>query len=521
MLKVGQLLLANVRNYPERIAIINETRSLTYLQLNNESNFIANGLKKLGVYKGDRVGLLLKNGVDWIISWYACHKIGAVVVPLHVRLRSDDLAAIAKIAGCSVLIYNDNFESTANEIKSLYKGLKFNVCIGNKSSDERSILWSSFYESADHSEAQGQAWNNDPALLLFTSGTTGKAKGVLRTQEMLVLHAMTLGLKNNSPHLYDIMMSTAPLYHIGGLQGLLKMHLLGGAFITMNGINSKEILCKIQEYKVTQLQMLPPVTYERLYMYEDWRKYNLSSIWEVCISAGKCTSEYVSHIFEMFPNSHLRPSWGSTETCSVTCCQIQKKELEADPLLINSVGNVMPMTEVRIVNRKGKDVTCGKPGEAWVRSPMVFHGYLKDKKNTRKVLRNDGWFRTGDIMRRDPETGYYYFLDRQGDVIKSGGENVFALEIERVLQRHPDIHECAVVGIPDLRFGEGIAAAVVLKPNCTIKQQEFLKFCEKELPNFKKPRYLAIMEQLPINSSGKVLKTDLCSRANELFTLIS
>lgn len=177
----------------------------------------------------------------------------------------------------------------------------------------------------------------------------------------------------------------------------------------------------------------------------------------------------------------------------------------------------MPMTEVRIVDDDGHDVKPGEPGEAWVRSPMVFKGYINQRKRTTKALSNDGWFRTGDIMRLDPESELFYFIDRKKDVIKTGGENVFALEIERVLQKHPAIRECAIVGIPDVRFGEAIGAAIVLEPGQEITGDELVEFCREKLPSFKKPRHMAIMEELPVNPIGKVQKTILRDKADQLF----
>ena len=186
------------------------------------------------------------------------------------------------------------------------------VRVGEKKindTDYKIIPWSSFIDAGDDMEAQVTTDNEDPSLLLFTSGTTGEPKGVLKTQEAVMLHAICMALRNNSPlNVQDVMMSAAPLYHIGGLQGLIKMHLIGGTYITLNGIVPEVVFNNIEKYKVTQLQMLPPVTYERIYTYKNRQDYDLSSIWEVCVSAGKSTTEYIDHIFEMFPTCHLRPS---------------------------------------------------------------------------------------------------------------------------------------------------------------------------------------------------------------------
>lgn len=522
MLYLGQLLQENVTNCADRLAIISNTRELTYYELNRESNCIANALRKRGVKKGDAAGIVMKNSVEWVIAWFACQKLGVVFVPLHVRLRAEDLVSSMKMVQCKILFFGESFHEKAREICTSYEDLQIKVCVGAVDSQypfskEYSLSWQDLLKERDEREAQVKLENDDPAVILFTSGTTGIPKGVVRTQEQMMLHGITLAMRNNHPNVNDIMMSTAPLYHIGGLQGFLKMLVLGGTYITLERINPEEVFHMIETWGVTQLQMLPPVTYERLFHYEGWREKDRTSIWEVCISAGKCTHDYIKHVFEMFPNCHLRPSWGSTETCSVTCMQVSKEEYQQNARLLKAVGTTIPLNEIRIIDEKGDDVEDGTSGEAIVRSPMVFRGYIGQQEEDKDIFINDEWFRTGDIVRMDPETRCYYFMDRKKDIIKTGGENVFALEVERTIQEHPAVQDCAVVGIPDERFGEGIAAAIVTNPGWDIDGIELATFCKERLPSFKKPRYLAVLDNLPVNDIGKIAKPVLREKAEYLF----
>ena len=516
MFSFEQFLIVNSRNYPNRLAIVSRQRTLTYSELNRESTCIANALKKRGVIKGDVVAFLLNNSVEWSVVWYACQKLGAVVLPLHGRLRADELIRQMSLVDCSVLIYGNNFAKQVTEIRKNYNTLRFTVCVGEHDESD-ALTMDSLYEDPNFGEIDVFINNDDPALILFTSGTTGYSKGIMRTQGMLVLHAITLALGNDNTQLPEVMLTTSPLYHTGGLLCLFKMAILGSTLILLDRIDPVEILEMIESYHVTQIMMLPSITYERLYKCYDWRMRDLTSVKEVCISAGKSTYEYALHIFEIFSNCHLRPSWGATETCSVTGMQLSREDLEKDPKIIGVVGKVNAFTEVRIVDKEGNDVQPGSVGEALVRSPMVFSGYLGDPEISENIFTSDGWFKTDDIMKMDPDTDNFYFIDRKSDVIKTGGENVFALEIERAIQEHPSIYECAVVGVPDDTFGEGIAAAVVLKHDRSITKDEFINFCKNQLPSFKKPRYIAIMDSLPINSVGKVQKTVLRDRADELF----
>lgn len=522
MLYLGQLLLNNVTNHPDTTAIISNTRELTYYNLNKESNCIANALKKRGVKRGDFAGIVMKNSVEWVIAWFACQKLGVVFVPLHVRLRAEELVDSMKMVQCKILFFGESFHEKAKEICDSYKDLQIKVCVGAIDSQypfskEYSLSWQDLLNEGDEREAQVQLENDDPAVTLFTSGTTGTPKGVVRTQEQVTLHGITLAMQNNHLRARDVMMSTAPLYHIGGLQAFLKMLVLGGTYITLERIDPEEIFSMIETWGVTQLQMLPPVTYERLYKYDAWKDKSRGSVWEVCISAGKCTDGYIEHVFEMFPHCHLRPSWGSTETCSVTCMQVSKEEYAQNPKLLKAVGTIIPLNEIRIIDENGCDVKEGDPGEAVVRSPMVFKGYIGQQEEDRDIFFENEWFRTGDIVRVDPETRCYYFLDRKKDVIKTGGENVFALEVERAIQEHPAIQDCAVVGVPDDRFGEGIAAAIVVRPNCHVSGAELVAFCKERLPSFKKPRYLAVLDKLPVNDIGKIAKPVLREKSDVLF----
>ncbi len=522
MLYLGQLLLDNVTNYPQRTAIISNTRKLTYRELNRESNCIANALAKRGVKKGDAAGIVMKNSVEWVIAWFACQKLGVIFVPLHVRLRAEELVASMKMVQCKLLFFGESLHEKAKKICNSYEDLQIKVCVGAQDStypysSEYSLSWEELLREGDEREAQMKIDNDSPAVTLFTSGTTGAPKGVVRTQEQLVLHGVALAMRNDHPGAVDTMMSTAPLYHIGGLQGFLKMLVLGGTYITLERIDPEEIFTMIERWKVTQLQMLPPVTYERLYNYSGRNGRDTSSVWEVCISAGKCTDDYIRHVFEMFPNCHLRPSWGSTEICSATCMQVTREEYGKDPGLLRAVGTVIPMSEIRIVDENDKDVEPGQAGEAIVRSPMVFKGYIGQREEDKDMFVDGEWFRTGDILRKDPETGCYYFLDRKKDIIKTGGENVFALEVERVIQEHPSVEDCAAVGVPDKRFGEGIAVAVVLKSGHTLDPDQLIAFCKERMSSFKKPRYLAVMDSLPVNDIGKIAKRKLRDRAEELF----
>jgi len=517
MLQTNSFLIENVINYPERIAAVGRQRSLTYAELNKEANCLANALTGYGIQKGDKVAILVKNGLEWLITWYAVLKLGVVLVPLHERAQNEELVRIMQTADCRTIIYGDIFEEKFIEIQKMNKGIRLRICIGEERRNRNVVMWSDLFNNPDYREAQQELSDDDPAIILFTSGTTGRSKGVMRTRHMIRLHAEILAYGTDGASEPEVMLTSAKLYHAGGIVCVLKMAKMAGTLVLPERIDPIEILGLIDVRHVTQLMMLPPIVYERLYNYIDWRKYNLTRVKEVCISAGKCTPETAAHLFKMFPNCRLHPSWGSTETSSVTGMLVSKTEFLSDPDIINSVGRANAMTEIRIVDETGKDATSGTAGEAVVRSPVVFSGYLDETGSENCHFIDGGWFKTGDLMIKDEKSGCYYFVDRIKDIIKTGGENVAAAEVEKVILKDPAVMDCAVVGVEDKKFGEGIAAAIVLKPGYSMNAKELLDFCGVYLPNYKKPRYAAFVDRLPRNSVGKVVKDDLKDHAEELF----
>ena len=520
----GQYLLNNAKLYPDRPALITEGHVLSYNQLNEESNRLANSLASLGLGKGDRLAIYIRSGVEWILIWYACQKLGIAVVPLHLRLMVDEIARAVNLAEASALIYDANYEENAERIQRECSSVKQFIRIGTP--EETSVAGKSVngalpwenLPGTDYTEAQIELDGSMPAVILFTSGTTGIPKAVLRTQQMVCSHSAVLADDSIVSGQANIMLTPAPLYHTAGLFCIFKMAALGGTLILVDGFNCIKICSLIERYKASEILLVPPVSYQRLFQSESAKKSDLSSIKLALLTAGKCTDECLNEIFKMFPNCMVRPSWGSTEVCSATGANLSRTELEANPRLKRTVGKANRLTQIRLVDEQGNDVPTGSDGEALVKSCLVFSGYLGNPELTEKSF-SDGWFKTGDIMRRDSD-GYYYIMHRKKDMIKSGGENIYAQEVERVIQKYPPILDCAVIGIPDERFDEAVAAAVTLRKGCTLNVDDFFEFCRQNLSDFKKPRYLAVMDFLPTNDVGKIQKSVLRKNAGELFKRI-
>ena len=517
MVCFGNFLMRNVTCFPDRPAIAYGDTVLTYAQLNEGSNRLAHSLAELGLKRGDRLALLMGSSVEWILIWYACQKLGIALLPLHVRVLQDELARTIELADCRALVYGAQFKEQASYIKTHCTVVGKYIC-NAETPDGTSYRLSELLANEDSSEAQVELGPDDECVILFTSGTTGVSKGVVRTQQMVRDHALVLAVEDEKSDDHEVILTPAPLYHTAGLLCVFKSAVLAGTLILLDRFDARAICAAIEKYKATQIFLLPPISYQRLYQSGESEEYDLRSVKLALLSAGKSTYECIMDIWRMFPNCKIRPSWGSTEVCSITGSNLSREDLEREPELMNTVGKINCLAEMRIVDENNNDVPTNVVGEAIVRSTMVFDGYL-GCPGSRETCFVDGWFKTEDLMRKD-ERGYYYLMDRIKDMVKTGGENVYAQEVERVIQSHPSILDSAVIGVPDARFGEAIAAAIVLRAGCCLESTDFLEFCNARLPSFKKPRYWAIVDKLPENDVGKVQKTVLRKNAAQLFSKI-
>lgn len=513
---LSEILLRNAEEFPDRAAVIQDGRTMNYRELNREVNRLANALKKHGIKRGDRAALLMRGGADWLLFMYACQKIGAALVLIHLRLLPEEILRMMTLADANILIYDAEYSDKAEYIAGHRSGELTFVCVGG--SPERGALsFGKLMREEDVSETYTPLTAQEPSIILFTSGTTSASKGIVRTQEMMA-HYCALLRDDESRAAGDVMLTPSPLYHAAGLCCVIKMLENAGALVLLNRFDSEKICREIQRCRATQIALVPPTSYLRLGGSGYPKEYDLSSVRLAHLAAGKASEDCLRELFDMFPNAGVRISWGSTEASNITELILSRDEADKNRALLCSVGRENPVSELKLVADDGSTVEGAGRGEAYVRSPLVFHGYLKAPELTARCF-SDGWFKTEDIMYRD-ENGYYYLLDRKRDIIKTGGENVYAQEVEQDILKNSAISECAVVGIPDRKYGEAIAAAVVFRPGRSLSADEFVSFCRGVMPSFKKPKYWAVMPELPKNDVGKIRKNILREEAGTLFTPI-
>jgi len=508
MYQVSYFLTRNSTMIPDKPAVIYNGRVLTYRELNTLACRLANHLMRLGIKKGDRVGMLVRNSLEIVVLWHATQKMGATALPINLRLLKEEVAHILNDAQCSILIYSSMFSKLARESAAMspcvrqliYKRIDDNECIG--------IDLDTLLAEGDDSEPDVHIASEDESVILYTSGTTGKSKGVMHTQKMVREYAYMMALENDPPNSPSTVLVQSPVFHLGGMSHIWRMAVLGGTLVMVNKFYSEEILQNIQEHKVSEIYLLPPILIKRLYDHPDWRSYDLSSVRAVMCSGGKCSMDIADMIFEMFPGCKIRLSYGSTETFGPTTTYVTRDMIKARPELATTIGRLNNQVEIRIVDENGNDVPDGTPGEALVRSPMVFRGYLNLPELNAKVFEKNGFFHTGDMLRRT-EDGYYFIVDRIKDMIKTGGENVYAQEVEGTLRDFENIFDCAVIGLPDPEMGEGVAAAIVTRDGKPLDAKEFLDECRAKMPGYRKPRYWCFLKELPTNSVGKLQKSVL------------
>lgn len=517
MYEVSYFLTRNANSFPNKIALVFKDQTMSYQELNQRVNRLANHLLAMGVEKGDKVGYLFSNSIEVIEMWFATQKIGAVAVPINIHLLPREILWTVEFAECKILAYQQSYATSVQLAKEECRCVAQIICSGAHIPPGE-YDFAKLCETGDEAEPSIEIKSEDLSIILFTSGTTGVSKGVVRTQRVICGYALMMMIENEGAHNDDILLTHCPFFHTAGLCLLMKMMALGGTFVIVDKIEPENILHMVERYQVTQILLVPPILYTRLIHVEGWRDYDLSSVKEAQFSGGICSMGFADLIFRLFPNCHIKVSYGSTETCAPTSALLTKEQIARHPARIQCIGRLNSLVEMRLCDDAGKEVPPGAVGEAVVRSPMVMKEYLKNPELTAITL-VDGWVHTGDILKQD-EDGYYYLMDRKKDMIKTGGENVYAQEVEHVLMEHPSIKTCAVVGVPDNRFGEAVAAVIVLNKNCALATEELIRFCKQRLPSYKKPRYIAFMDELPTNSMGKLQKNVLRKMGREDFQYI-
>jgi acyl-CoA synthetase (AMP-forming)/AMP-acid ligase II len=498
-MNIGSLLTQNARKYHELLAIECEGRSYTYRQFNEEVNQLAHGLMEQGVKKGDKLALMMKNSDHFVFTFFAAAKIGAVAVPVNFRLTASEVQYILQQSDAAVVVCDKEFESIIAEAKQ-GAGVRLVITVGEP---ETTGYYS--YEkilSSNKEEPNVEVSQQDDLEILYTSGTTGRPKGALFTHDQIFKVGISVVI-NMGIRPQEHILHLAPLFHSAQLNlFLISGVALGATHIIHRDFHPVKTLQAIQEHKITHLFAVPAM-YNFLLQVPNAADYDLSSIKRVGYGAAPMAPKLVKKSMQLFKTDQFYNLCGLTEAGPGGILL----DPEGHKNHLGKGGKPIFLTETRVVNEEGIDVLPGVIGEFIVRSPMVMKEYYKKPEETKSTLK-DGWLYTGDLATMDEE-GYITLVDRKKDMIISGGENVYSVEVESVLFEHPGILDAAIIGLPDEVWGEAVCAIVVPKEGAVIDEQELRSFCRQKLAGYKVPRRIFIEEQLPRNASGKVLKYQL------------
>jgi long-chain acyl-CoA synthetase len=504
---LGDIVRRDAKLYGKKVGLIDEEKHFTYREINNRVNRLANGLMRPGLEKGSRVAVIANNCHEFVEAYFAVAKTGLVIVPVSSRLSAPEVSYIVDNSDSQVLIYQEEFREIIESIKKTIPQVKYFLCIGKGkpgNADYESFLEDS---SEDEPKRQFSISENDMVMIMYTSGASGKPKGVMTSHRNILANTVTLSFELRIvPE--DVTLLVMPLYHNGGLWPTMVHFYRGGRVILVPKFDVEEVLSILEKEKVSFLNLVP-TTLMRLMYYPDLGKYNLSSLKTIMYAGAPIALSKIQEAMHRLGEHRFYTGLGCTEASgSILSLPNHDHALEG-PMAekLSSVGQDSIGVEVRVVDGQGRDVKLGEIGEVIAKGDNIALGYWKLPDETTETFKG-GWLFTGDMARVDSD-GYVYIVDRKKDMIISGGENISSKEVEEVIFRHPAVQEVAVIGVPDEAWGESVKALVAFKPGMTASEKEIIDFCKDFLSSFKKPKSVEFLDELPKNPAGKVSKAEL------------
>ncbi|WP_077617185.1 fatty acid--CoA ligase family protein [Bacillus sinesaloumensis] len=499
------------KNYFDKPAYIFQDNVSTYAELDGAVTKFASGLEKLGIKKGDHIALVLGNTPHFVIGFYGALRVGATVIPINPIYTPDEIGYIVNNGDVRAVITLDLlvplFEKMNEHLPKVEhlivcetpQGASSEVDVSKLSIYPKMKSFTGVVGSGELSYVGPTLDDEDVAVILYTSGTTGKPKGAMLTQKNLYSNARDVAeyLKISEN---DRVITTLPMFHVFCLTVALNAPLMnGGTMLIVPKFSPKEIFELAKEQQATVFAGVPTM-YNFLLQYPEGNPEDFRSL-RLCISGGAAMPVALLKSFEQKFNVLVSEGYGLSEASPVTCFNPLDR-----PRKPGSIGTSIVNVENKIVNENGDEVPVGQVGELVVRGPNVMKGYYKMPEETNATLR-DGWLYTGDLAEMDEE-GYFYIVDRKKDMIIVGGYNVYPREVEEVLYNHPEIVEAAVVGVPDPDQGEAVQCYVVKKdPGLT--EESLLAYCREHLAKYKLPSKIEFIEELPKNTTGKILRRAL------------
>lgn len=507
-LLVGELLKRAAHKGPNMEAYVFENERVTYKQMDEKATHLAGWIQLQGIEKGDKIGFMLKNSMAFIEIVFGITLSGAAGVPINYRLGPEEVDYIVNNSDTEILFIDEEYAEMILSIKNRLAKVKKIIVVGANEKISECIAYPSIFQSESTYTPCEDLTDNDTSFIVYTSGTTGRPKGAVLTHKNLCQNFSNI-IYQNETKLYSRQLICVPLFHIAGLCQSIMTCVYNGTTIIHREFNPINILKTIEKEKINAF-FLVPAMWNFLFQVPNLKEFDLSSVTTCSTGAAITPLELKKRILAKFENAVLVDTFGQTETTASTT-MLRGEDTIRKP---TSVGRPMINVEVRVVDEDMNDVEVGAVGEIVYRGPTVMKEYYKNPEATKEAFRG-GWFHSGDLVKMDEE-GFIYVVDRISGMIISGGENIYPAEIEEVLYQMPEILECAVIGVPNKEWGENVKAVIVLKPGEVLTSEEIIKYCESRLASYKKPKEVEFIDELPRNTSGKVLKYILQKRVESM-----
>lgn len=505
---ISDIVRLQAQRTPDRIALVYEGRRDSFRELDTIIDRAANALRAAGIAEGDRVAILSHNNRAYVLLRFAIARAGAIFTPINFMLNASEIAYILDHSGAAALIAEDALAATCEAALALLPSPPAIRAFIRHEGVAPPAGWSAADAWLDHPDAtpaRSTRGEDYPVQIMYTSGTESRPKGVLLSSRALLAQYVSC-IVGGSMAAGDVDLHCLPLYHCAQLDCFLSVDLyLGATSILLRAPDPAKMLETIERERVTKL-FCPPTVWIALLRHRDFDRRDLSSLAKGYYGASIMPTAVIEELLHRLPGLQLWNFYGQTEMAPVATILGPEDQLRK----LGSAGRPGINVETRVFDDEDCDVPVGEVGEIVHRSPQLMLGYYRDEAKTAEAFRN-GWFHSGDLGRMDAE-GYLYVVDRKKDMIKTGGENVASREIEEILFAHPQVAEVAVFGIPHAHWVEAVTAVVVPRAGEAPTIAALDDHCRTRLAGYKRPKQIVLIDHLPKNASGKVLKRELRER---------
>lgn len=499
---LAQMLARNVRAIGSRPFIITDTATLTYAEFGDLTARLAHVLAARGISKGDRVGLYLPSNALMAIGYWACQRLGAIPAPVSSMLRHAELRKVIEQTSMKALIADQTTWPYFSQIRDEFAFLEACLVSGTGDADDLDALMAASPATFDDVPCE----LSDLAAMFFSSGTTGVPKGIAQTQFSIASTLRDMFVSHRNRYAAETYVCAVPLFTNFGLTVTLNLCLYGGGTIVLHERwDTQRVLGDIKKYRATYFGGTPTM-YVYIVNEFDPAHHDLSSL-RICTTGGSPVPQPVIQKFEQLSGARVTQVYGSTESCGQSVM-----EPTIGPRKPGSAGLPVGSSRIYILDDAGKEVPSGEIGEVVIGGDCIAQGYWGDEEASRETFTELGW-KSGDVGYVD-EDGYLFIVDRKKDLIITGGHNIYPLEIENLLYKHPAVAMCAVVGVPDESKGEIPVAVIVRSKDSTVTETEIIQYCRENLAAYKAPRVVHFIDRMPVEAA-KIRKRDLVAALKE------